>query len=313
LDFGLVTLAVNAPCLRDDLNAELGRGQQIEPRRSTVWADTGAMQMDWSVGRYETIAEQLWPAAADLVDRAAISPGDRVVDVGCGTGNAALLAAGRGAQVTGVDPAARLLEVARARAAESGTAASFKQGDAASIPLETAGADVVLSVFGVIFAPDPAAAAAELARVTAPEGRILLTAWVPGGAIDDCVGAFQKAVVDALALPPGPPPFAWHESGELERLLGPHGFSVTVEEGRLAFTAGSAREYLAIMGRDHPVAMAGRAVLASRGGAEEVTERAIGILEAANEDPAAFRMTSRYVVATATRQPPGSTGPITSR
>lgn len=259
------------------------------------------MRMDWSVGRYETIAEQLWPAAAALIDRAEISPGDRVVDVGCGTGNAALLAAGRGAQVTGIDPAARLLEVGRARAAESGAAVTFKQGDAASIPLATASADVVLSVFGVIFAPDPTAAAAELARVTTPEGRILLTAWVPGGAIHDCVGAFQKAVADALGLPPGPPPFAWHERGELEGLLGPHGFSITVEESRLAFTAGSAREYLAIMGRDHPVSVAGRAVLESRGGAEEVTERVIGILGAANEDPSAFRVTSRYVMAIGTR------------
>jgi ubiquinone/menaquinone biosynthesis C-methylase UbiE len=258
------------------------------------------MRMDWSLGHYETTAEQLSPVSATVVERAAISRGVRVVDVGCGTGNAALLAALRGAHVTGVDPAARLLEVARVRAAESGVSATFVQGDAASIPLDTASADLVLSVFGVIFAPDPAAAAAEIARVTAPGGRIILTAWIPEGGINDCVGVFQKAVAAAIGLPPGPPPFAWHDQSALQSLFGPHGFSVTVEPGQLAFTAKSAREYLEIQGRDHPMSVAGQALLESRGEGEAVIQRALGILEAANEAPGSFKVTSRYVVATAT-------------
>ncbi len=259
------------------------------------------MGLDWGVGRYETTAEELSPVAAAVVERAAISSGDRVVDVGCGTGNAALLAAQRGAQTTGVDPAARLLEVARSRAAESGVTATFVQGDAASIPVATAGADVVLSIFAVIFAPDPGAAAAEMARVTAPGGRILLTAWIPEGAIQDCVGIFQKAVAAAIGRPAGPPPFAWHEQSALASLFAPHGFSVAVEPEELVITASSAREYLAIQGRDHPMSIAGRALLESRGEAEGVGGRALAVLEAANEDPTAFRVTSRYVVATATR------------
>ena len=93
--------------------------------------------MDWSLGHYETTAEQLSPVAAVVVERAAVSPGIRVVDVGCGTGNAALLAALRGAHAIGVDPAARLLDVARVRAAEFGVRATFVQGDAASMPLQT--------------------------------------------------------------------------------------------------------------------------------------------------------------------------------
>ncbi len=259
------------------------------------------MGLDWGIGRYETTAEELNPVAAVVVERAGITSGDRVVDVGCGTGNAALLAARLGAQTTGVDPATRLLDVARARAAETGVAATFVQGDAASIPVATASADVVLSVFAVIFAPDPVGAAAEMARVTAPRGRIVFTAWIPEGGIQDCVGIFQKAVAEAIGRPAGPPPFAWHEQKALASLFGPHGFSVEVERGEIAITASSAREYLEIQGRDHPMSVAGRALLDSRGMAAVVGERALGVLEAANEDPGAFRVTSRYVVATAKR------------
>jgi SAM-dependent methyltransferase len=257
------------------------------------------MRLDWSVGHYETTADQLNPVSAAVVEGAAVGPGDRVVDVGCGTGNAAILAALRGAHVTGVDPAARLLEVARVRAAESGVSATFLQGDAASIPVGTAGADVVLSVFGVIFAADPAAAAAEMARVTAPGGRIILTAWIPEGAIYDCVGVFQKAVAAAIGLPPGSRPFAWHEQSALASIFGPLGFTVNVESGQLAFTATSARDYLEAQGRDHPMSVAGQALLESRGEAEAVAKRALDVLEAANEDPSSFKVTSRYVIATA--------------
>src|SRR5262245_27647387 len=139
--------------------------------------------MDWGQGRYEHVAAQLLPAAKVVVDTAAIEEGERVVDVGCGTGNAALLAAERGASVTGIDPAQRLLDVASAQASKGGLDARFERGEAASLPVPDGGAEVVLSVFGVIFASDPKAAADEMARVLAPVGRMLLAAWIPGGAI----------------------------------------------------------------------------------------------------------------------------------
>ena len=139
--------------------------------------------LDWNLGCYERIADQLLPAARVAVEHAAPKPGERVVDVGCGTGSAALLAASLGARVIGVDPASRLLEVARTAAATRGLDAEFAAGHAADLPLEDASADLVISVFGVIFAPDPGPAAAELARVTALSGRIVLSAWTPEGAI----------------------------------------------------------------------------------------------------------------------------------
>src|SRR3954447_25083158 len=144
---------------------------------------SGPPTLDWSLGRYERTAEQLMPAARLLVERAAPAAGERVVDVGCGTGNAALLAAERGARVTGVDPAARLLAVAREQARERSLDADFVAGDAAALPLAEGEADLVLSVFGVIFAPDVEAAAAEMARVTGPDGRVVFSAWIPEGPI----------------------------------------------------------------------------------------------------------------------------------
>jgi SAM-dependent methyltransferase len=256
--------------------------------------------VDWSVGEYEHTAAQLQPAAEVVVAHAAPQPGERVVDVGCGTGNGALLAAARGARVTGVDPAARLLDVARERAAAAGLDATFVHGDAAALPLPDASADLVLSIFGVIFAPDAAAAAAELARVTAPDGRIVLSAWKPEGAVNKVAAAAREAVRTALGAPTGGPPFAWHEPAALGELLGRHGFTVTAIEKPITFRGPSPRAFLEEDGRRHPLAVAARGLLEPRE-ADALQERMLAIYEAENEDPDAFAVTSRYVVATARR------------
>jgi SAM-dependent methyltransferase len=262
---------------------------------------TTAPKPDWGHGHYERTAAQLMPAARVVVEHAAPIAGERVLDVGCGTGNAALLAAERGARVTGVDPAPRLLEVARAQAAERGLTADFVAGDAAALPLADGEADLVLSLFGVIFAPDAAAAAAELGRVTAPAGRVVFTAWIPEGAISRMNRLAREAVARALGMPPAPPPFAWHEHEALDTLLRPLGFEVSLEEHQLPFTGASARDFLDAELANHPVALAGRAVLEPRGELAPLRERMLDVLEEANEDPDAFRVTSRYLAATATR------------
>jgi SAM-dependent methyltransferase len=203
--------------------------------------------------------------------------------------------------VTGVDPAPRLLQLAREQAAARGLDATFALGDAGSMPLEDGVADVVLSVFGVIFAPDAHAAAAEIVRVTRSAGRIVLSAWVPEGAIHDAVRAAQEAVRSAVGAPAGPPPFAWHDRSALCELFAPYGFEVAVEEQRLSFTANSTREYLNAESANHPLAVAGRAILEPRGEADALRDRMLATYEAANEDPEGFRVTSRYIVAAARR------------
>jgi SAM-dependent methyltransferase len=256
---------------------------------------------DWGTGHYETTAEQLAPAAAAAVQRASLRLGERVLDLGCGTGNAALLAARAGAAVTGVDPAARLLAVARDRAAAEGAQIDFVPGDAASIPLAEASIDVIVSVFAVIFAPDPAAAAAEMCRVLAPSGRIVLSAWLPTGTIFAMNSAAADTVQRAVGAPPHPMGFPWHDRDALAGLFGTYGLGVETEEHSLTFSAASVDEYLDTESRNHPLAVTGIAVLQRLGQADALRKQLHDILTDGNEDPGAFRATSRYVVATLKR------------
>jgi ubiquinone/menaquinone biosynthesis C-methylase UbiE len=257
--------------------------------------------VDWGTGHYETTAAQLLPAAHTVVQRAALKPGERVLDLGCGTGNAALLAAEQAASVTGVDPAERLLEVARSRAVAEHKELSFVHGEAAALPIGDASVDVALSVFAVIFAGDPAAAAAEVSRVLAPQGRFLLSAWIPTGAFVEMNTLAADTVRKALGAPPPPPPFAWHDADALSKLLAPHGFHVDVEHHALTITAPSARQYLETELRNHPLAVTATGLLEQLGQADALRTRILDILEAANETPEGFQVTARYVVAIARR------------
>jgi SAM-dependent methyltransferase len=257
--------------------------------------------MDWNVGEYEHIAAQLLPAAQVVIDHAAPRKDEHLVDVGCGTGNAALLAAERSARVTGIDPAQRLLDVAAAEAAARGVEARFVCGEAARLPLADSTAEAVVSVFGVIFASDAPSAVAEMARVATPRGRIVVSAWMPGGALADVMRVRRDATA-AAGMSGGAAPFAWHDRAALTSAFAPQGFSVDLSEEHLAFTAASPQEFVETELRVHPGWIAARAVLEPRGEMQAVRDRALEIFKAANEDPAGFRITSRYVVATARRE-----------
>lgn len=262
--------------------------------------------MDWGIGHYERTARQFLPTARLVVDLADPQPGELVIDVGCGTGNAAIMAAERGAEAIGVDPAERLLEIAAELAVAADVDASFLNGEAADLPVGDAEADALISVFGVIFAPDPAAAAAEMARVAKPDGRMLISAWIPGaGAVSRAVriarDAIERAAAEAGVEEDQVAPFTWHERESLGRLFEPHGFEVSLEEHSLTFTAESPRSFMEAEYENHPLWIAGRAVLEPRGEAEAVRDRVIEIFEEANEDPGAFAVTSPYIVATLRR------------
>ncbi|MGH3247236.1 MAG: class I SAM-dependent methyltransferase, partial [Trebonia sp.] len=112
----------------------------------------------WGQGDYPLMAERLEPAALAVVEAAGVRAGERVLDVAAGTGNAALLAAARGGRVVGVDFEPALLAVAARRARERGLAVRWLTGDAGALPVAGESADVVVSVFGVMYAGDQAGA-----------------------------------------------------------------------------------------------------------------------------------------------------------
>jgi SAM-dependent methyltransferase len=252
--------------------------------------------VDWGLGEYERTAEKLLPVAEVVVEEAGISGGETVIDVGCGTGNAALLAAEAGAQAIGIDPAERLIEVAAATAERRGLDAEFVVGEAASLPVESAEADIVLSVFGVVFAPDAQAAAAEMCRAAKSDGRILIAAWIPEGAISGAVRMIRETMAEITGQQ-GDPPYPWHEAPALMKLFEPHGRSVEVSERKIAFSGTSARDWVESESREHPMAAAARPLLEQTGRDQELERRLIEHYESANEDPGGFRVTSRYVVA----------------
>ncbi len=285
---------------------------QLQPGVVVYWArqvvavEEWTVELDWGLGRYEPTGEVLLPISEVVVAMSEPLTGKRVIDLGCGTGNAALLAAERGAVVTGVDPAERLVEVARERAAERGLQVEFLAGNAAAIPVDDGTADVLLSIFAVIFAPDADAAIAELTRVTAPDGLIRLTSWVPGGSMLTVNAVAGKFMAEVFGSPgaEGPKPFAWHDEAELKEAFGRYGFEVEVERRSMHLTAGSPEEYLE-KSAEHPMAVSGARALASRPDGDELgaelKSRLLSALRERNEDPAALKLSNEYAIVTARR------------
>ncbi len=268
---------------------------------AAVWRrpDQGPeVSYDWGAGQYERTASQLDAAAARVVDVASILPTERVLDLACGTGNGALRAARVvGARVTGADRAERLVAVARERCGQESLDAGLVTADALALPFADGSFDVALSIFGVIFAEPGERVAAELLRVARPGGRIVLSAWPPTGPIRDIMDLVGEAM--ASVRPPDDDPAAptsWWEAEALEELFAPA--TVVVRTERLAFVGPSARGWAVDQFDHHPGWAAARSVLEPAGRWEELAHRAIAILEAANEDPTAFRTTSTYLIAT---------------
>lgn len=185
----------------------------------------------WSAGDYDAVAEGIWPVGERVVSRVGIQPGDRVLDVAAGTGNAAIRAALAGGMVTALDLTPELFDAGRRRAREAGVAIDWVEGDAEELPFEDGSFDVVLSTFGVMFAPRHALAAGEMARVLRAGGRIGLASWTPEGTVADM---FRTV---AAELPPPPAiagsPLAWGDPAHVEALFSGSGLSLDVVVDRL--------------------------------------------------------------------------------
>ena len=182
--------------------------EELKERHAAMWGSAPFERVAWTLqDMHETVV-----AAMDG------GPGKKWLDIGCGTGELAFMAAATGADVTGSDLAPNLVETARRQAAERGLDIPFEVGDAERLPYGDASYDIVTSSIGAIFAPDHAAVASELARVCRPGGRLGMTAWMTGGGVD----RFFE-IINSYAPPPHPDagvPFAWAEPEYAEMRLG---------------------------------------------------------------------------------------------
>jgi len=174
-------------------------------------------QKVWASGSYGEVAALIHPMSEHLVEAADLAPGARVLDVATGTGNAALAAARCHCAVTGVDYVPSLLDRARARAEAEGLPVDLVEGDAERLQFPDASFDAVLSVVGVMFAPDQERAAAELVRVCRPGGTVGLASWTPDGFIGDLFRIVSRHVPPPAGLRPPP---LWGDEEHLQQLLG---------------------------------------------------------------------------------------------
>ncbi len=255
----------------------------------------------WSIGDYPDMATHIEEVALAVVERAAPSDGDRLLDVATGSGNVALPAAAAGAEVTGLDLTPRLLVVAAGRASEAGLDVKWVEGDAEELPFDDGSFDIVTSCFGVIFAPRHEQAAAELVRVTRPGGRIVLTAWTAEGMMGDLFRTL------ASALPPPPPgigtPPMWGEEEHLRSLFAPSGADLEVERRTVTFRADSAESWLEYNERVLGPAIVAKEALEPQGRWPEVRRDWLQMYERANEaGDGSFAASSEYLLALAWRR-----------
>src|SRR5437764_97552 len=187
----------------------------------------------WEKGDFTRIAESMRESGEALVHDLAITPGQEVLDLGCGDGTTALPAAGLGANVLGVDIASNLVEAGNARAQNLGlTNCRFQEGDASDLSeLEDDRFDLVVSIFGAMFAPRPFDVAKEIVRVTRPGGRIVMGNWIPN---DRTLVAQILKISSAYSTPPPDgfvSPMAWGvEDNVIERFAG-----AAVPEEKISF------------------------------------------------------------------------------
>ncbi len=169
-------------------------------------------------GDYDRFSRYLEDGALEFFQRLKIPRGARLLDVACGSGQLALIAAREGVQATGVDFAPNWLDRARCRSKEQRLAADFREGDAGALPFPDASFDVVASVVGAMFAPQPELVAAEMARVCRPGGVIAMVNWTRQG----FVGQMFKILCKHSVFPAMTSPLLWGNEAAVCDRLGPH-------------------------------------------------------------------------------------------
>ncbi|MCE7010405.1 class I SAM-dependent methyltransferase [Kibdelosporangium philippinense] len=168
----------------------------------------------WAAGNLRALATHHTSAHERVVQSTGVKPGDRVLDVGAGTGTTTLLAARSGGAVTAIDLVADFLDTARERAAAEGFEIATVVADAQDLPFEDGEFDVVVSTFAVMFAADAKKAAAELRRVSS--GRIGVTSWTADGFVGQCMATLARYQTGTI----GTEPLRWGDEDFVRELFG---------------------------------------------------------------------------------------------
>jgi SAM-dependent methyltransferase len=244
----------------------------------------------WGTGDFKAVADRIAGAGEQLVEAAGVEPGQDVLDVGCGTGNATIPAAKLGARVTGLDSSPGLIEIARELGADAMVEVDWIVGDAQAMPFEDDSFDRVISIFGHMFAPDHRASADELKRVCRPGGRIAIACWTPEGNI----GQMFKAM--SVLNPPPPdgfqPPVLWGTEEHVRELLGE---DARFERHDVEWTGESPEQYARFMEDSFPPLVAARKAV----GDGRVHEVYLAYIEQVNEaDDGSLRFSGEYLIAT---------------
>jgi SAM-dependent methyltransferase len=197
----------------------------------------------WASGDYAVIGTTLQLVGELLAESCQLRWDERVLDVAAGNGNATLAAARRGCHVTSTDYVAELLEQGAERARAERLPVNFQLADAEALPFKDASFDTVLSTFGVMFAPDQARAAHELARVCRPGGRIGLANWTPDG----FAGQMFKTLARHVRPPPGAQsPALWGVEAQLCALFGENAASIVITRRFFTFRYRSAAHFIEV-------------------------------------------------------------------
>ena len=174
----------------------------VSPEMETL---KSKLKTTWEAGDFSEVAKHIETVAEAFVERLDIQPGMKVLDVACGSGNLAIIAAEKGADVTGIDIAENLIDAAKKRAEAAGLNIKFEVGDAEAMPYEDNSFDLVMTMFGAMFAPRPEVTTSELVRVCKPGSTIAMANWTPDGH----AGQMFKLSGKYLPPPPMPPPVQW--------------------------------------------------------------------------------------------------------
>ncbi len=253
--------------------------------------------IDWSIGNYELTAKTLEPIGKLAVEAAAVTEGELALDLGCGTGNVALEMAKRKAHVTAVDPAERLLEVARSRAKLNKLAVKTVNGAAEQIPARDATFDVAVSVFGMIFSPDAEKAARELVRVIRPGGRFVITSWIATGVIFEVGAILWQGASEVTGGGGSRPSGPWSSSQSIAELFARHGATVEIGEDSITFEAKSAEAWFDEQEQHHPVWMSVKRLVSSRPDVwASIRERSVALLARESEAQDKLVLRSRYML-----------------